>query len=90
MCIALKYNPSQKNGSSTLSYFVLLLYPFPLKEYYDTLEINRIQTAKARMRELQATEPSEAEDIVAFVIFLKSIWPLPSTFLLNMKSQKVC
>lgn len=42
------------------------------KEYWEE-DFDRAATAWARVRVLKATEPSTAEDIVAFVIFLESI-----------------
>ena len=59
------------------------------KEYWeDDDTFDRSKTARARMRVLKATEPSTAEDIVAFVIFLESINILQNEDIRN-KVQRV-
>ena len=59
------------------------------KEYWeDDGTFDRGKTAWARMRVLKATEPSTAEDIVAFVIFLESINVLQNEEIRN-KAKRV-
>lgn len=55
--------------------------------YYDG-EVDSIATADERMRVLMAANPSTAEDIVAFIIFLESINVLQNEEILN-KVQRV-
>ena len=58
------------------------------KGYYDG-EVDKWETWRERMKVLLATEPSTAEDIVAFVIFLESINVLQNEKMLDKVKRAI-